>query len=221
MKKNLFVTTVFTALVFALSACGSAPPAAPAAPAKPAPTTPAEPKKESPKPPANTKTIAIPKEKQVPVPTDWTTHYDEVKGYQFQLPSDAKTNNQTVDGVDIFFATLEKPSEVGVLVLAWKDKKLTKEDLLTAAKNVLKEMGETLETGSVTELNPDYSLAEGTTVDKDGKKSKVKVLVATDVTDNYILIAGTDEDKYKANEAIIDAIWGSFAMYSGGASGQS
>jgi len=33
------------------------------------------------------------------------------------------------------------------------------------------------------------------------------------------VIVGTDADKYAANEKTIDEIWGSFGMYSGGASG--
>jgi general stress protein 26 len=55
--------------------------------------------------------------------------------------------------------------------------------------------------------------------DKEGKKSKVKVLVGTDVTDNYVMIVGTEEAKYAANTKIIDEIWGSFEMWSGGSSG--
>ena len=40
-----------------------------------------------------------------------------------------------------------------------------------------------------------------------------------DVTDNYVMIVGTEEAKFAANEKIIDMIWGSFEMWSGGASG--
>jgi hypothetical protein len=47
------------------------------------------------------------------------------------------------------------------------------------------------------------------------------VLVATDVTDNYILLVGSPESEFAANEAKIDTIWGSFDMLSGGASGES
>jgi hypothetical protein len=33
------------------------------------------------------------------------------------------------------------------------------------------------------------------------------------------MIVGSDESKFEANKEIIDAIWGSFEMWSGGASG--
>ncbi len=49
----------------------------------------------------------------------------------------------------------------------------------------------------------------------------MKILVATDVTDNYIMVVGTTEGEFKAHEQEIDQIWGSFTMYSGGASGNS
>jgi hypothetical protein len=49
----------------------------------------------------------------------------------------------------------------------------------------------------------------------------MKMLVGTDVTDNYVMVVYTPEDKYEANKSIIDQIWGSFEMYSGGASGNS
>ena len=45
-------------------------------------------------------------------------------------------------------------------------------------------------------------------------------MVGTDVTDNYVMILGTDPDKFAANEKIIDEIWGSFEIWSGGASGK-
>jgi hypothetical protein len=71
---------------------------------------------------------------------------------------------------------------------------------------------------NVTEFSADYSLANITSVDEKGKVTKGKVLVGTDVTDNYIVMIGTDADKFTANEKTIDEIWGSFGMYSGGAS---
>ena len=37
----------------------------------------------------------------------------------------------------------------------------------------------------------------------------------------YIIIVGGDATKFDANEKTIDEIWGSFGMYSGGASGNS
>jgi hypothetical protein len=70
-------------------------------------------------------------------------------------------------------------------------------------------------------LSDDYGLFDLTSTDSDGKKWKSKVLVATDVTDNYIVIVSSDETKFDANKEIVDAIWGSFEMFSGGASGNS
>jgi hypothetical protein len=58
-------------------------------------------------------------------------------------------------------------------------------------------------------------------VDEKGKVTKGKVLVGTDVTDNYVMLLGADESEFTANEKIIDGIWGSFTMASGGASGSS
>ena len=71
------------------------------------------------------------------------------------------------------------------------------------------------------ELSDDYDLAEISSVDEKGVTTKGKLLMATDVTDNYIVLVGSPESDYKANEKIIDEIWGSFGMYSGGASGSS
>jgi hypothetical protein len=42
-----------------------------------------------------------------------------------------------------------------------------------------------------------------------------------DVSDNYVMLLRTDDAEYKENEKIIDGIWGSFTMRSGGASGAS
>lgn len=36
-----------------------------------------------------------------------------------------------------------------------------------------------------------------------------------------VMAVGTEESEFKANEKIIDEIWGSFSMQSGGASGKS
>ena len=79
--------------------------------------------------------------------------------------------------------------------------------------------GEKIEAGKLTAESEDYSVADATSTSADGKKSKMKIVVGTDVTDNYVMIVGTDESKYDANKAIIDQIWGSFEMWSGGASG--
>ena len=157
------------------------------------------------------------KAKDVPVPADWVYMYNEKRGYGFSLPAESTGEGQTVDGIDIYMAMT--PSEIGVLVFAFKDAKLSKEDLLNTADKVLNEMGQTIQAGKLTNESEDYSIAEATMTDKAGKKSKVKVLVGTDVTDNYVMVVGIEEAKYAANEKIIDEIWGSFEMWSGGASG--
>jgi hypothetical protein len=60
-----------------------------------------------------------------------------------------------------------------------------------------------------------------TSTGDDGKPGKGKILVATDVTDNYLMFVGGDASKFESNEKTIDEIWGSFGMYSGGYSGNS
>ena len=97
---------------------------------------------------------------------------------------------------------------------------MTKEDLLNVALEFMKGLGATkVEAGKLTGESEDYSVTEVTATLEDGSKSKSKVLVGTDVTDNYVMIVGTEEPKFAANEKIIDEIWGSFEMWSGGASG--
>jgi hypothetical protein len=159
--------------------------------------------------------------KKVPVPSNWIYIYDENKGYGFYVPEGSKGDASNVDGIDLFVAGTPAPSEVAVIVLAYKDSKRTKEDLLNDAVKFLEGMGDTVQAGSLKAESDDYSLAEATTTDANGNKSKMKILVGTDITDNYVMIVGTDEAKYNANLEIIDAIWGSFEMWSGGASGNS
>jgi hypothetical protein len=159
------------------------------------------------------------KVKEVSVPADWIYHYNEERGYGFSLPAGSEGTHETVDGVDVFIAGTPSPSEIGVIVVAFKDSKLSKEDLLNQAEEILKSLGTTVETGKLTGESEDYAVAEATMTRADGGKSKAKVLVGTDVTDNYVMIVGSEEAKYAANQKIIDEIWGSFEMWSGGASG--
>ena len=58
-------------------------------------------------------------------------------------------------------------------------------------------------------------------LDEKKVKYKMKTLLATDVTDNYLMFVGTPEKDWAANEATVDELWGSFEMWSGGASGDS
>jgi hypothetical protein len=184
-------------------------------------------KAEAPKPKTEIKSEKKPEgtaktaNKKVAVPSDWVYVYDEQKGYGFSLPAGSKGEFQTVEGIDVFVAGTPAPSEIAVFVLAYKDKTLSKEDLLNDAVKFLEGLGETVQAGKLTAESEDYSLAEATTTNADGGKSKMKILVGTDVTDNYVMIVGTDESKFEANKQIIDEIWGSFEMWSGGASGNS
>ncbi|MFS8085976.1 MAG: hypothetical protein ACMG6H_10130, partial [Acidobacteriota bacterium] len=105
---------------------------------------------------------------------------------------------------------------------SFKDKTLTKDDLIKRAENILKSMDEKdIKIDAPKEISADYSLATFTSTGKDGKPGKGKILVGTDVTDNYIMLVGGEADKFAANEKTIDEIWGSFGMYSGGSSGNS
>lgn len=159
--------------------------------------------------------------KNNPVPDNWIYIYDESKGYGFYVPEGTTGGSETADGVDTFLASTPAPSEIGIVVIAFKDKEMTKENLLDVAVKFLEEMGETVKPGSLTAESAEYAVAEATTTSKDGTKGKTKILVGTDVTDNYVMLLGTDESKFAANEKIIDEIWGSFEMWSGDASGDS
>ena len=166
--------------------------------------------------------ISVPAAKVVPVPANWIAMVDEEKGYGFKVPEGTEHKTENSEGIDAFMAKTPEPSSVGVFVMAFKDKTLTKDDLLKFAEKFLEGLGEkNVKIGDLVELNDDYSLGTITSVDEKGKITKGKVLVATDVTDNYVMLLGTDESEYKENEKIIDEIWGSFTMRSGGASGAS
>ena len=148
--------------------------------------------------------------------------HDDAKGYEFMVPQGTKDAQQTKDGVDVYMANVPAPYEIGVMVVAFKDAKASKEDLLKRAENVLKAFGEKdIKMEPAKELSDDYSIITFTSTGDDGKAGKGKILVATDVTDNYIMFVGGDADKFAANEKTIDEIWGSFGMYSGGFSGNS
>ncbi len=96
-----------------------------------------------------------------------------------------------------------------------KDKKMTREKITESATKILEGMGETITTGRVVGSSNIYSVAEATSVDQAGVKSKMKVLVGMDVSDHYVMIVGCDEKDYEAKKNTIDAVWGSFEMWSG------
>ena len=164
-------------------------------------------------------TKTLPQANVNPVPADWITMADEVRGYEFKVPQGTEHKTDTVNGVDVYAANVPAPYDINVLIFAFKDKTLTKDDLMKKVEGVLQSMGEKdVKVTDVKELSDDYSLASISSVDEKGKTTKGKVLVGTDVTDNYIVMVGTDDSKFTANEKTIDEIWGSFGMYSGGAS---
>lgn len=158
------------------------------------------------------------KAKSNPVPENWIYIYDEVKGYGFYVPEGTTGGSDTQDGVDTFAAMTPAPSEIAIVVIAFKDKQMTKEDLLSVGVKFIEEMGSTVQSGKLTGESDNYAVSEVTATNKEGGKNKGKIMVGTDVTDNYVMILGTEEAKYAANEKIIDEIWGSFEMWSGGAS---
>jgi hypothetical protein len=227
MKDRFKLCGIVLAVSLGVAACGkstSSPTAANPNATKPATTTANQTKKSEPakptteiknaKKPEGASAKAVPAAKKVPVPDNWLYMYDDVKGYGFYVPEGSKGNSDTVEGINVYTATTPAPADVAVVVLAYKDKTLTKEDLLADALKFIEGMGEKVQAGTLTAESDDYALADATSVDSDGKKSKLRILVGTDVTDNYVMIVGTDENKFDANKEIIDAIWGSFEMWS-------
>jgi hypothetical protein len=214
MKKYVFL---LSALALVAGACSQKPAAN-----APSTTT------AAPKPAASTTTTSATTktEKKAPstnpVPADWIRMHNDAKGYEFMVPQGTKDAQETKDGVDVYVASVPAPYEIGVMAVAFKDKTLSKEDLLQRAENVLKSFGEKdIKLEPAKELSDDYSVVTFTSTGDDGKAGKGKILVATDVTDNYIMFVGGDADRFAANEKTIDEIWGSFGMYSGGSSGNS
>ena len=126
MKKFLFLLSAIALVAGGCSqkpAANTAPASSPAAKTSPGAST----AKTEKKAPATN-----------PVPADWVRMYDDVKGYEFMVPQGTEHKSQTVEGVDVYMASVAKPYELGVMVVAFKDKTLTKDDLLKRAENILK-----------------------------------------------------------------------------------
>lgn len=147
------------------------------------------------------------------IPAEWVYYADEVRGYGFSLPKGSESSNDTTDGIDTFVGIT--PDKITIIVYAFKDKTMTKEDLLNFAEAALKNMGETITVGKLAAEDANYAIADADSVSQSGK-SKMNILVATDVTDNYVMIVHTDEASFAAKKATMEMIWGSFEMYSGG-----
>lgn len=148
-----------------------------------------------------------------PIPKDWTYLYEKNKGYGFYVPNGTTGGLETISGIDV--TTLTTPQEIDIFVLAYKDKTLTKEDLLNDALEFLTAMGQKVTTEPLHAESDNYAVANASTVLADGSKGRLRVLVGTDVTDNYIMIIGAETKVFAANEKTIDSIWGSFEMWSG------
>lgn len=156
-----------------------------------------------------------------PVPDSWLYLYDSQKGYGFYVPDGTAGEIQNIQGFDVMSVTTPAPSEIDIFVLVYKDKTLTKDDLLNDAVDFLEGLGQKVTPGQMKDINEDYAVADAATTHPERGKGKLRILVGTDVTDNYVMILGTDEAKFAPNEKIIDEIVGSFEMWSGGASGNS
>lgn len=164
----------------------------------------------------------IPADKQHAIPSDWQEVADAAKGYSFHVPAGTSGTTKAVSGVDFYFAQTPQPHNIEVMVAAFKNKSLSKDDLIKEATEVLTALGNTqITTGTVTEVSSDYNLVDMTMVDESAVHYKTLVLVATDVTDNYIMIIGTPETEFGKNKDTLEAMWSSFQMWSGGASGES
>jgi len=157
---------VFCASLIALVAAGcSQKPAANTASSSP-----------TPKPAASTASSSPKTEKKVstnPVPADWVRLHDDAKGYEFQVPQGTKDAQDTKDGVDVYMANVPAPYDIGVMVVAFKDKTLSKEDLIKKAEDILKAFEEKdIKIEPAKELSDDYSLCTFTSTGKDGKPGK-------------------------------------------------
>lgn len=150
------------------------------------------------------------------VPKDWDYIYESKKGYGFYVPASSEVEFTKAGGVDATIITTGDPTNLFVTVLAYKDKTLTKDDLLMDAVSFLEEIGETVTPiGNLRAESNNYAVGDALTVSEDGSKGKVRILVGTDVTDNYVMIIGSTRENFAANEKTIDLIWGSFEMWSG------
>lgn len=155
-----------------------------------------------------------------PVPKNWEYIYDKKKGYGFYVPGGTTLEFDSYKGVDVASMTTPAPTNIDIFVLAFKDKTLTKDDLLETAVLFLEELGQEVTPGNLRGESEDYAVADAMTVHPTRGKGKLRILVGTDITDNYIMIIGTTVKNFDANEKTIDTIWGSFEMWSGGASGK-
>lgn len=147
-----------------------------------------------------------------PIPKDWFYVYEKKKGYGFYVPKGTTGGLETIGKVDL--TVLKTPQGIDIFVLAYKDKTLTKADLLQDAVGFLEELGQKITPKEFVGESDEYAVADADTVHPTLGKGKLRILVGTDITDNYIMIIGASEKDFVANEATINGIWGSFEMWS-------
>ena len=92
------------------------------------------------------------------VPAEWIWYSDDVRGYGFSLPAGSSGEAGKEGNVDTFVATTT--DDITVIVYAFKDKTLTKEDLLDRAEKALNAMGETVTVGKLTGESDDFAVAD-------------------------------------------------------------
>ncbi len=151
------------------------------------------------------------------VPDDWITVRDNVRGFDFQVPNGSKRDQVTKGTFTMYGAQVPKPHEIDVLVVAFKDKTRTKEDLFDDVDDVLEAAGcKDVKLSNKKEITTNFSECIVTYIDDDGSTpSKGKALVVTDKTDNYMMIAGSPAATFSVEEPTLDAIIGSLSMDSG------
>jgi len=232
MNKRVLLLSGFLALNLMASACGKPAPTGTATPGAGTPKPGAAAKTPAPKtnnktkpgekPPAPaTPPKAIPEGKKVPVPADWVTISDSARGYEFQVPDGTSDEWVTAEGnIDVYSAKLPKPANIEVFVIAYDDPDTDKDVIIAKAKKLLESLGDKDVKFSDTKeaLNEDYYLVEFSSVDKDLGPTKGKLLIGLDKNDNYLMFVYSPEPDYKNNEKVIDEIWSSFEMYTGGLS---
>lgn len=224
MMKSVVLIGSFMALTLAMGACTQpeVPPATSTQPAhqpdssaKPA-TAPAGAIKYI-KPGDSSPDIAkraLPAEKRTSVPADWQIVFDEARGYELALPQAAQGNVEKINNVEVFVAKLPAAAKAEVMVATYREKPLTKEELLANAKKLLVDRGATeIETGKSEKINDDYELVELNAKNREGQVTKIKLLLATDGKDNYLLFASSPEADFSTNEKMLNEILGSFAMH--------
>lgn len=154
---------------------------------------------------------------KVAVPADWITIEDEELGFSFEAPKGTEHAVEKKDDFVLITAVPPAPIAAKVILLAFKDRKETKENLLKFAMGWLKGLQvKTITPGELVEVSKEYSVADyaGTVP---GGAFKGKALVATGNNDSYVMMVAVDAAKFKANEEVMDEIWGSFSILPAGA----